>query len=526
MFATLLLMLVTLPQAAPDVVVVCPEAFRPALGSWLEYRTQQGHSLAVLSSAGSPEEIRRQIRDVARRGRLRFVVLVGDAEPGSLRDPVLRARCVPTHYAEAKVNVRFGSEPHIATDNWYADLDDDIDGDRTPELAVGRLTADSPDELRTMVAKIIAYERSTDFGPWRRRMNVVAGIGGFGRLVDKMIESSARQLLTESVPADYRVSMTYASWQNPYCGDPRQFHATTLERLNEGAWFWVYVGHGYHLALDRVRVPGSHCHILDVGDADKFQCRHGAPIAVFLACYTGAFDATADCLAEHMLREPGGPVAVLAGSRVTMPYAMTVLATALMDQCFQQRPATLGEAVLRSKQLSVRQSDDTDRQRATLDAAATLLSGSPEALAAERAEHLLLLNLLGDPLLRLRYPKQIRLDVLGEVPAAGSLHVSGTCPIDGRATIELVLPRDRLGFKPPPRREFPQTSAELAEFQGVYDRANDRRLRSVETVVRTGRFTARLDVPPDARGRCYVRVFVEGAADCASGSAEVKVIGR
>ena len=135
MLAAVLTLLLAVPQVVPDTVVVCPEAFREALRPWLAYRTRQGHSLAVLSNTEGPAEIRRRIRQLAKAGRLKFVVLVGDAEPDMDTDPAVRKRCVPIHLAKAQVNVLWGSEPLIATDNYYADLDDD----RIPELAVGRL---------------------------------------------------------------------------------------------------------------------------------------------------------------------------------------------------------------------------------------------------------------------------------------------------------------------------------------------------------------------------------------------------
>ena len=91
--AVMLLLLIGAEPAAPDTVVVCPAAFRQALEPWVEHRTQQGRALAFVANTGSPEEIRRGIRDVAKRGRLRFVVLVGDAEPAMYTDPALRARC-------------------------------------------------------------------------------------------------------------------------------------------------------------------------------------------------------------------------------------------------------------------------------------------------------------------------------------------------------------------------------------------------------------------------------------------------
>jgi hypothetical protein len=450
---------------------------------------------------------------------LRFVVLVGDAEPAMYTDPALRARCVPPHYAKAKVNVLWHSPPHIATDNWYADLDDD----GSPDVAVGRLTADSPAELRQIVAKTLAYERSADVGPWRRQLNFVAGIGGFGALADAAIESAARYFLTQNIPAAYRVSMTYGSWRSPYCPDPRSFQEATLERLNEGALFWVYIGHGQHLSVDRLRVPDAEYPIFESADVPKLACGHAAPIAVFLACYTGAIDAADDCLAEQMLRQPGGPVAILAGSRVTMPYGLSVMAIGLLDEVFNKRCGTIGEAVLHAKQRMLKEPAAGDRQRTMLDTIAGAISPAPKLLAEERAEHLLMFNLIGDPLLRIRYPKPIELDVPATAAAGKPLKLTGTCAVDGRGMVELVVERGRLTFRPPPRSAYPKTAAGFAEFQETYRKTNDQRLVSVPVHVAGGRFEAQLDVPAEAAGSCHVCVFVEGDRDFALGSADVKI---
>lgn len=508
---------------AVDTVVVCPEAFREALGPWIEYRRRQSHRVAIVSNLGSAHDIRRRIRETAKGGRLRFVVLVGDADPDMFWDETLRARCVPMHYAKARINVLWGSQPTISTDNWYAQPETVDDENPRPEFAVGRLTADSPEELRQMVDKILAYEQSNDFGPWRRQMNFVAGVGGFGALTDMVLESAAQYFLTRNIPADYRVSMTYGSWRSPYCPDPRRFRLTTLDRLNEGSLFWVYMGHGYPFGLDRVEVPHAAYPILAVPDANLLDCRHGRPIALLMACYTGAIDARPDCLAEAMLRAPGGPVAVLAGSRVTMPYAMTVMATNLTDACFQKHCETLGEALLHAKQSMLGEPAAGDQQRAMLDTIASAISPMPRQLAAERAEHVLMFNLIGDPLLRLRHPKEIRLAAPSTVSPGTALEISGTCPIDGRGTLELVLYRDRLPLPRPNRGEYPQVAEDLAEFQEIYHRANDRRLEAVELEVRDGHFTARLDVPARASGRCHVCMFVEGSKEFASGAVDVQV---
>ncbi len=522
MSCTLLLAVALVAQTAPpgpDVAVVCPESLREALAPWVRFRTEQGHRIFMLSAAGSAEQIRDRIRQAAQGQRLRYAVLVGDADPRMAQSPAIRARCVPTHLAEAEVNVLWGSTPTLATDNWYADLDDDV----APDLAVGRLPADSPEQLAAIVAKILAYERSGDFGAWRRKLNFVAGVGGFSPLADMVLESSARYFLTRDVPAGFDLSMTYASWRSPYCPDPRRFHQTTVERLNEGAWFWVYIGHGFHLGLDRVNTPRARYPILHVGDLDRLRCRpQTAPIALFLACYTGAFDVRDDCLAEQMLRSPGGPVAIVASSRVAMPYGLGVMATELMDECFQRRAATLGEALLAAKRAAL---DDGPRgkRREMLDAIAASLSPTGAKIAAERAEHVLLLNLIGDPLLRLKHPGEVHLDVPGSAGRGEALAVRGRSDVDGPCTVELAVERGRLTFRHAGRRAYPESDNDLEGFQPVYQKANDLRLDQVETTVEGGRFTARLTVPEEAAGPCVVRAFVEGAKGFALGASSVRI---
>ena len=504
--------------APVDTVVVCPAEFRPALQPWVEYRTAQGHSIAFVDPSGTAEAIAERVRQQAKTPGVRFVVLVGDAEPNPDAPVAARARCVPTHVAKAKVNVHWGSEPTLITDNPYADFD----GDGAPDAAVGRLTADTPDELRAMIDKIIAYERSTDFGLWRRQVNCVAGVGGFGMLADAILESSAQYFLTQNIPAAYRVSMTYGSWRSPYCPDPRQFHQTALDRLNEGSWFWVYIGHGQRFGLDWVRMPDNYYPIFNREHVGKLKSQHGSTLALFLACYIGAFDAT-DCLGEELLRQPGGPVAVLAGSRVTMPYAMSTMSVGLMDEVFQNGCPTLGEAMLRAKQAMLKPAGQNDERRKILDAIAAGLSPSQKLLDDERAEHVLLFNILGDPLLRLKHPQAVRVDVPASVAAGAVLTISGTAPIAGRATIELAVQRGRLRLPPPDRRAYRREDAALSEYQVYYRLANNPRLAMSDTLVARGPFELTLPVPDEASGEIQVNVFIEGKGDCAVGAAALRV---
>lgn len=104
-----------------DVLVICPDRFQQSMTKWIEYRTKQGYSVGMVSPAPKSSGVKKQIRDVAANGRLKHVFLVGDSGDRNSKHRDL----VPTDFIAAKVNVRFGSEPEIATDHTYVDFDDD-----------------------------------------------------------------------------------------------------------------------------------------------------------------------------------------------------------------------------------------------------------------------------------------------------------------------------------------------------------------------------------------------------------------
>ena len=186
----------------------------------------------VQTALSTPLKNKKAIAATAANLKIQNVLIVGDSGDAWLNPKSL----VPTDYVLAKVNVKYGSDPVIATDSPYADLDND----GVPELAIGRLPVDSPEELKAITRRIIQYE-STTSGKWQRRINLIAGMGGFGALVDKVIENTTKQILTDLVPPSFPTTMTYGSWTSPYCPDPSRFSDVAIERFNEGCMFWVYM---------------------------------------------------------------------------------------------------------------------------------------------------------------------------------------------------------------------------------------------------------------------------------------------
>jgi hypothetical protein len=304
---------------------------------------------------------------------------------------------VPTNYVKAQVNIHWGSEPSIASDAPYAD----IDGDGAPDLAVGRIPADSTEELTAVVGKVIDYERGSNAVSYSRQVDVVAGAGGFGAASDALIEAAGRNVIRQVVPTSFDVRHTSVKPESARVVDVR---AAVRNQLTKGGLAWVYLGHGLPRQLDRVYTQtGSQVPLLTNDDVANICCTEQRPLAVLVACYTGAIDAPGDCLAEALSLTQGGPIAVIAATRVTMPYGNTVLGYELLRACFADRPKCLGD-ILRLAQRRTLDEASKDSLRPSLDGLAQGLSPSPVDLPAERREHVMMYHLLGDPLLRLRLP--------------------------------------------------------------------------------------------------------------------------
>ena len=173
--------------------------------------------------------------------------------------------------------------------------------------------------------------------------------------------------------------------------------------------------------------------------------RRRSPIALLLCCSTGGFDQRDDCLAEELVRANEGPVAALAGSRVTMPYAMSVLGAEMLRIYFSEDCRTVGELLVAGKRAMITRPRDDERSQA-IDALAKLLNPASQDLAIERAEHLELFNLIGDPLLKLPRAATAELKSPARVRSGETLTITGTAPMDGPVEVELVVRRDRLTF--------------------------------------------------------------------------------
>lgn len=508
-------------KAPHSAVVVASPVMEAALGDWIKHRESQGYEIEIIRPVERYGQMRDAIREAVQRTGAKTVVLIGDAHATTpQRTAFPKHAVIPTGMEIAKVNVLFGGEGPIAGDNGYADLD----GDKTPDIAIGRIPVDSPHELKDYVRRVIAYETSPGNSLWRRKIHLVAGVGNFGPVTDAVLESATKKFLMDGIPNAYETTITQASWRSAYCPDPRRFNDVAMERITDGGLFWVYMGHGHERGLDRLWISRKQNYpIMEAADAKRLTLNQGPPIAVLLACHTGAFDQPQDCFAEEMLKAPGGPIAVICGSRVTMPYANSVFGDGLLEGYFQLRVPTLGDVFHHAKVQLAKDASDS-KNRKLFDQLAKLFSPRPDLLKAERIEHLQLYQLLGDPLLAIPRPSEIGI-VAPEVCQGGEeIEIECHSPIGGRAVIEIVCPRDQSKYRDSSDRfKLPEIEAEWSSFQETYAKANDVCYLSQTTDATAPKFKTKLKLPAECEGLCYVRVHTVDGNAFGVGAKELRV---
>lgn len=399
---------------SPDTLVVCPVAWHPVLREWTAFRAQQQHKIVVASPPATAAELGEIIRNAYNAGRLRYVLLIGDI-PSQVSDVtrLSASNFTPTSYVRAKVNVQWGSEPLIASDIPFAD----VDNDDVPDVAIGRIPAATSAQLSAVLRKTIDYEQKAEDGAWKSRLSIASGTGGFGAMTDAVIEAAARQVIQQNVPAEYTTEhISPNNHSSNEISAEQSFSKRARQKLSEGSLAWVYLGHGRPTELDHVRTSTGSESILSVRDVPNLHCGGHNPLAVLIACYTGAMDASRTCLAEELLLAKEGPVAVIAATRVTMPYGNIVLGCELLRSCFRDHPEHLGDALRLAEQKTLNNSPN-DQLRMSLDSIAAGLSPGLADLPAERREHVLMYHLFGDPLLHLHYAARSKKEPADKVAA-------------------------------------------------------------------------------------------------------------
>ncbi len=530
-----------------DYIVLAPDEFETALQPLLDHRSTEGLRVALVTTGdlerdygmwgSGPEPIRNFLTNAYyhwKRPAPKYLLIVADAPaqgatattkleiPTGLLNTITEYRekiKVETDEKTGKKNVIRGPVELMASDDVYADMD----GDGLPEIAVGRLPADSPEEVAGMTQKILNYEIKPPLGTWKRRVSFFASQGHFGS-IDKLLEKLFKMMVRTNVSPMFEIDMTYANPELPYFFVPDRFNDKVIQRFNEGALIMNYIGHGLTDEFDDVEWDKKEYPIMRSADVAKINDKGMASILIIIACLTGNYDAPRrDSIAELLIKNVNGPIGVIASSVVSQPTSNGVLSKEIADAILMKRTPRIGDALVSAKRGIFENTTGEDRK--LLDKFASTLYKKEQNERNDR-EIVFMYNLLGDPATKIAYPAgNVEIKAPEMATAGDMIAVSGKVDgiVDGEVyiTLECYMTNTIYPIKPIEGLKGEELNK---TFEENYANANNKVAWSTNVKISGGKF--KLDIPIPAwlpKMIYYVKAYATGDGKDAAGFAEIKI---
>jgi len=235
--------------------------------------------------------------------KLRYVLLFGDGnrDVRQLRS-ASAATLIPPIIGGYYGVRRGGPAGNYAVDDWFAELDTPPFGNDypLPDLAVGRLTARTPAEADRLVDKIVAFETSNDFTPWRTRILMTADDECHPGNCNEGMHIGNTESLCTLVPPELDVVKFYLTEYPGVLGQKPQARAAFIRTWNEGCSVINYQGHGAPRQLaDEVLFLST--------DVPSLTNGNRLPVFLPISCTVGEFDdPDRQSMCEDLLAHTGG----------------------------------------------------------------------------------------------------------------------------------------------------------------------------------------------------------------------------
>ncbi len=292
-----------------------------------------------------------------------FLLLVGDASYDT-RNTLwgFGGNLIPAMYVQTKA---YGA---IASDFWYARLDDDM----IPDVVVGRISVRDDEELTAYLEKLEEYETDTQPGKWRNTHLFVTGSvdqsgNSFLPVSQEVISRLEENIFVERLGTEPVTS--------PFYGGTNDL----INLFEEGALAIDYNGHG----AGSIWSDNS---LFRLENLPQLSNQGLYPFITNFTCFIGAFDnpQPGSILGEEFIfAEEAGAIAVLASSGLGWFYNGAWLQETLADLLYDNPELRLGEIVHAAK--------------------IAYYAYYGQGGSVESFDTIHLMNLLGDPSLRLAF---------------------------------------------------------------------------------------------------------------------------
>jgi flagellar hook assembly protein FlgD len=278
----------------------------------------------------------------------RYVLLFGDGDYDYKNILSQDKNWIPP-YETPETLVQINS---YCTDDYFAEVSGN---DQIVDLAVGRIPVRSADEARVVVDKIIAYENSVVFDPWKNLITFVADDGLTSTGDDGSIHTGQAEELAEVyTPDEFEKAKIYlVEYPTVNAAEGRRkpdAAKAIIDQINGGTLIINWTGHGNSEVWAHERVFQRETTIPQLVNKDKLT------FVVAATCDFGRYDLPTDQSATEVLlvRENGGSIGTLTSTRAAYsPLNAAFNAdffTHLLARDAQRKLSRLGDAVFATKQ--------------------------------------------------------------------------------------------------------------------------------------------------------------------------------
>jgi hypothetical protein len=250
-----------------QMVIITDTAFKKQLQPYIRWKTQKGYKLRVLyKGIGLAGNTYTQLKDT----------LTKIYNASTLTDPAPEYLLI---IGDTKRIPNYPLQNPYNTDMYYGEFTGN--GDYIPEMFIGRLPVSDTSELKTVVSKIIQYEKF-QFADTNKFYNAAAVVAGY--------DSDHANYMNGQIK--YAVS-NYLNTTNQITGNPFYYFSnlsasgalparndSIIKMINKGLSFINYTGHGDEF---------SWMHLNFTMDTARIKNKNMYPLVISNACQTARF---------------------------------------------------------------------------------------------------------------------------------------------------------------------------------------------------------------------------------------------
>lgn len=252
-------------------------------------------------------------------------------------------------------------------DDYFGFLDDndDINGNGTYllDIGIGRIPAVSENEAQSMVDKIIAYNSTTAFGPWRNEYTFVADDEDNNLHLQDAEAITAIVAATDSLLNIDKIYLdAYKQQSNSSGSRYPDVNLAINNKIYSGTLIWNYAGHGsYRRLAEEV--------ILDQDIINTFNNPTKLPLFITATCDVAPHDnPLVSSIGENLLlRARTGAIALMTTTRLVFAYSNRIMNANYTSVSLTKKTdgtyRSLGDAVKLAKNTTYTFSGDINNNR-------------------------------------------------------------------------------------------------------------------------------------------------------------------